>query len=139
MAHRKHNNPPPDNVEEDSYYDGVTFTRGPMHINHFYEVSKCGVNALRLYQYIRTIQGLKYKGKEENSHLPIKVDNKKLYKWFGVGPTKKWEALNKLANKIIKSSIWVKLKKLSIESNSLLNLFLLKSITAGSKKPTDSP
>jgi hypothetical protein len=48
MAHRKHNNPPPDDIE-DSYYDGVTFTRGPMHINHFYEVSKCGVNALRLY------------------------------------------------------------------------------------------
>ena len=84
-----------------SPYDGVTFTRGPMHINHFYEVSKCGVNALRLYQYIRTIQGLKYKGKEENSHLPIKVDNKKLYEWFGVGTNKKWEALNKLERKKI--------------------------------------
>ena len=92
---KKHNNPP-------ELYDGVTFTRGPMHINHFYEISKCGVNALRLYAYIRTIQGLKYKGKEENSHLPIKVDNKKLYEWFGVGPNKKWEALNKLeARKII--------------------------------------
>ena len=101
MANRKHNNPPPDEVIENSFYDGVTFTRGPMHINHFYEVSKCGVNALRLYQYIRTIQGLKYAGKEENSHLPIKVDNKKLYEWFGVGPTKKWEALNKLADKKI--------------------------------------
>jgi len=91
---KKHNNPP-------ELYYGVTFTRGPMHINHFYEISKCGVNALRLYQYIRTIQGLKYPGKEESSHLPIKVDNKKLYEWFGVGPNKKWEALNKLANKNI--------------------------------------
>ena len=53
---KKHNNPP----AEIELYDGVTFTRGPMHINHFYEISKCGVNALRLYQYIRTIQGLKY-------------------------------------------------------------------------------
>ena len=49
---RKHNNPPKE-------YDGVTFTKGPMHINHFYEISKLGVNALRVYQYIRTIQGLK--------------------------------------------------------------------------------
>jgi len=82
-------------------FDGVTFTRGPMHINHFYEISKCGVNALRVYQYIRTIQGLKYAGKTENSHLPIKVDNKKLYEWFGVGSSKKWEALNKLADRNI--------------------------------------
>ena len=94
---KKHNNPP----TEIELYDGVTFTRGPMHINHFYEISKCGVNALRLYQYIRTIQGLKYPGKDENSHLPIKVDNKKLYDWFGVGPNKKWEALNKMADKEI--------------------------------------
>lgn len=93
---KKHNNPPPDSI-----YEGVTFTRGPMHINHFYEISKCGVNALRLYQYIRTIQGLKYPGKNENSHLPVKVDNKKLYEWFGVGPNKKWEALKKLEAKKI--------------------------------------
>ena len=86
---KKHNNPP-------ELYDGVTFTRGPMHINHFYEISKCGVNALRLYQYIRTIQGLKYPGKEESSHQWVKIDNKKLYEWFGVGPNKKWEAICKL-------------------------------------------
>ena len=92
---RKHNNPPKE-------YDGVTFTKGPMHINHFYEISKLGVNALRVYQYIRTIQGLKYPGKVESSHLPIKVDNKTLYEWFGVGPSKKWQVLNRLAdNKII--------------------------------------
>lgn len=93
---KKHNQTPSEN-------DRVTFTRGPMHINHFYEISKCGVNALRLYQYIRTVQGLKYPGTSENSHLPIKVDNKKLYEWFGVGPNKKWEALCKLEKrKIIK-------------------------------------
>ena len=96
-----HNKPPP--TIEPSIYDGVTFTKGPMHINHFYEISKCGVNALRLYQYIRTIQGLKYPGTTETSHLPVKVDNKKLYEWFGVGPNKKWEAICKLeAKNIIK-------------------------------------
>ena len=82
-------------------YDGVTFTKGPMYINHFYEISKLGVNALRVYQYIRTIQGLKYPKIKETSHLPIKVDNKKLYDWFGVGPNKKWEAICKLEKKKI--------------------------------------
>ena len=98
MIGPKHNNPP-------EFYADVEFTRGPMYINHFYEISKHGVNALRLYQCIRTIQGLKYPGTAENSHKPIKVDNKKLYEWFGVGPTKKWEALNKLEKaKIIEVS-----------------------------------
>jgi hypothetical protein len=41
-------------------YEGVYFTYGKMYINHFYEISKFGVNALRLHQYIRTIQGLRY-------------------------------------------------------------------------------
>ena len=79
-------------------YDAVTFTRGPMHINHFYEISKHGVNALRVYQYIRTIQGLRYPGASENSHKWVKVDNKKLYEWFGVSQPKKWDVLNRLSN-----------------------------------------
>ena len=91
---KKHNNPP-------ELYDGVTFTRGPMHINHFYEISKCGINALRLYQYIRTVQGLKWPSLNETSHKPVKIDNKKLYEWFGVGPNKKWEAICKLEKKKI--------------------------------------
>ena len=80
-------------------YDGVTFTRGPMVINHFYEISKHGINALRLYQYIRTIQGLRYPGPEENSHKWVKVDNKKLYEWFGVSQPKKWDILKRLSDK----------------------------------------
>ena len=98
---QKHKNFESNNQHNQSLYDGVYFTKGPMHINHFYEISKCGVNALRLYQYIRTIQGLKYPKLTENSHLPVKVDNKKLYEWFGVGPNKKWEALKKLEAKNI--------------------------------------
>ena len=103
ISFKGHNNPPLDTEEnkKSELYDGVTFTRGPMHINHFYEISKCGVNALRLYQYIRTIQGLQYPGAAENSHKPVKIDNKKLYEWFGVGPNKKWEALCKLEKKKI--------------------------------------
>ena len=96
---RKHNNPPDDS--EKSFTEGVTITTGPMHITISFEISKCEDNDLRLYQYIRTIQGLKYPGAAENSHLPVKVDNKNLYAWFGVGPTKKWEALCKLETKKI--------------------------------------
>ena len=95
---KKHNNPPED-IEEN--IEGVYFTRGPMYINHFCEISKCGVNALRLYQYIRTVQGLKYPGLNESSHKEVKIDNKKLYEWFGVGPNKKWEAICKLEKKKI--------------------------------------
>ena len=80
-------------------YNNVTFTRGPMHINHFYEISKHGVNALRVYQYIRTIQGLRYPGAAENSHKWVKVDNKNLYEWFGVSQPKKWVILDRLSNK----------------------------------------
>ena len=57
---KKHNQPPED-------LEGVYFTRGPMYINHFYEISKCGINALRLYQYIRTVQGLKWPSLNETS------------------------------------------------------------------------
>ena len=91
---KKHNQPPED-------LEGVYFTRGPMYINHFYEISKCGINALRLYQYIRTVQGLKWPSLNETSHKPVKIDNKKLYEWFGVGPNKKWEAICKLEKKKI--------------------------------------
>ena len=80
-------------------YDYVTFTRGPMYINHFYEISKHGINALRVYQYIRTIQGLRYPGSAENSHKWVKVDNKKLYEWFGVSQPKKWDVLKRLSDK----------------------------------------
>jgi len=89
---KAHNQPPKE------IYDGVQFTRGPMYINHFYEISRHGVNALRLYQYIRTIQGLRYPGAEENSHKWIRVDNKKLYDWFGVSQPKKWTLLDRLSN-----------------------------------------
>jgi hypothetical protein len=77
-------------------YEGVYFTYGKMYINHFYEISKFGVNALRLHQYIRTIQGLRYPRETESHNKWVKIDNKKLYDWFGVGPNKKWAVLNKL-------------------------------------------
>ena len=86
---KKHNQPPEDLEGELSLY---TLRMLP---------SKCGINALRLYQYIRTVQGLKWPSLNETSHKPVKIDNKKLYEWFGVGPNKKWEAICKLEKKKI--------------------------------------
>jgi hypothetical protein len=119
-----HNNPP-------ELYDGVQFTRGPMYINHFYEISKHGVNALRLYQFIRTIQGLRYPGKEENSHKWVKVDNRKLYEWFGVSQPKKWTLLDRLSNeknpKFTKKILEVK-KKWCRKITSSQNCFTKEAI-----------
>ena len=39
-------------------YDGVYFTMGPISINQFAEFSKHGLGAIRLFQYIKTLQGL---------------------------------------------------------------------------------
>ena len=39
--------------------------------------------------------------KEFADKLGITTDNKRLYEWFGVGPNKKWEALNKLESRKI--------------------------------------
>ena len=39
-------------------YDGVHFTMGPISINQFAEFSKHGLGAIRLFQCIKTLQGL---------------------------------------------------------------------------------
>ena len=49
-------------------YDGVYFTMGPISINQFAEFSKHGLGAIRLFQYIKTLQGL-------TKEKWIKVDN----------------------------------------------------------------
>ena len=80
-------------------YDGVFFTMGPISIHQFSEFSKRGVNALRIFQYIRTKQGLN--GSKWNSF--VLVDNIKLQEWFGCHQSRKWKILNKLEEaKLIK-------------------------------------
>lgn len=69
-----------------------------IHIDHFNEVAKSGINSVRLYLYIRTIQSLMYPN-QKNYHLPVHIDNKNLFKWFGVNSNKKWEVLNKLSKR----------------------------------------
>ena len=49
-----HNNPP----KQKETYKGVYFTMGPLSIYQFAEFSKCGMGALKLFQYIKTKEGL---------------------------------------------------------------------------------
>ena len=73
-------------------YKGVYFTMGPLSIYQFSEFSKCGMGALKLFQYIKTKEGLT----KENW---VSVDNANAYKWFGLSPSSKWRAIVKLREK----------------------------------------
>lgn len=78
---------------------GVDFTMGPVYFNQFNHFAKHGVNALRIFQFIITKEGLERKNpKVQEAHKFIKLDNKKLYEWFGVGRSKKWKILKKLSD-----------------------------------------
>lgn len=78
---------------------GVNFTMGPISIHQFNSFTKYGINAIRLFQFIITKEGLENgpdrKGNREHSF--VKVDNETLYKWFGVSQPKKWTILKKLS------------------------------------------
>lgn len=74
----------------------ITYTMGPISIHQFSEFSKHGVNALRIFQFIRTKQGLQSRNRDTTKEWVI-VDNKTLYKWFGVWYSKKHKILKALA------------------------------------------
>ena len=79
----------------------VNFIMGPLSIYQFNKFAEHGLCAVRLFQYIRTKQGLTYgfkqqcKGKD-TSHLFVYIDNKNLYDWFGLHQPTKWKLLKKL-------------------------------------------
>ena len=73
----------------------ITATMGPISIYQFREFSKFGCNALRLFQYIKTIQGLQKLQNSKHEHW-VKVGNVKPYTWFGLGSSRKWEVICKL-------------------------------------------
>jgi|TARA_R110002020_G_scaffold40365_1_gene119351 hypothetical protein len=86
-------------MKQDHDFEGVYFTLGKLSIyqfNKFYDVA--GINGLRLFQYIRTKQGLIPRGDPGNQKPTswILVDNHNLEKWFGVHPPQKWVSLVKL-------------------------------------------
>ena len=74
---------------KDFIYKEVYFTMGPLSIYQFAEFSKCGMGALKLFQYIKTKEGLT----KEKWWV---VDNANAYKWFGLSPSSKWRAIAKL-------------------------------------------
>ena len=65
---------------------------GPLSIYQFAEFSKCGLGALKLFQYIKTKEGL-------TKEKWVVVDNVNAYKWFGLSTSSKWRAIAKLREK----------------------------------------
>ena len=85
-------------------FDGdVHFIMGPLSIYQFNKFAERGLCAVRLFQYIRTKQGLvwgskpEYKGKD-TSHKWVYIDNKNLYDWFGLHQPTKWKLLKELSD-----------------------------------------
>tara|TARA_B100000029_G_C17261554_1_gene846495 strand:+ start:151 stop:552 length:402 start_codon:yes stop_codon:yes gene_type:complete len=92
--------------EEEKYkgnFEGdVHFIMGPLSIYQFNQFANHGLCAVRLFQYIRTKQGLVYGSKPEfkgkdTSHKWIYIDNKNLYDWFGLHQPTKWKLLKQLS------------------------------------------
>jgi len=65
---------------------------GPISIYQFHEFSKCGIGALKLFQYIKTKEGL-------TKEKWVIVDNVNAYKWFGLSTSSKWRAIKSLREK----------------------------------------
>ena len=83
-------------MAKDYEYEKVYFTMGPLSIYQFAEFSKCGMGALKLFQYIKTKEGL-------TKEKWVVVDNVNAYKWFGLSTSSKWRAIAKLKErKLIK-------------------------------------
>ena len=83
--------------------ENIHFIMGPLSIYQFNKFAEHGLRAVRLFQYIRTKQGLvwgskpEYKGKD-TSHKWVYIDNKNLYDWFGLHQPTKWKLLKELSD-----------------------------------------
>ncbi|HAI42266.1 MAG TPA: hypothetical protein DCM40_31215 [Maribacter sp.] len=82
-------------------YDKGKFIRGPISVNQLLEFSKYGVNAVRIFLYIRMQEGIMVSRGElsRNAHTFIKIPNKKLEELVGVHRSIKWEKLRVLEEK----------------------------------------
>ena len=84
-------------ANKDFIYKKVFFTMGPISIYQFAEFSKCGIGALKLFQYIKTKEGLTKRFTKTDGWCV--VDNVNAYKWFGLSTSSKWRAIKKLKEK----------------------------------------
>jgi len=92
----------PDVEKYNSNFRGdVNYMMGPISIFQFNQFAEHGLCAVRLFNYIKTKQGLVYgkkpefKGKD-TSHLWVYIDNKNLYDWYGLHQPTKWKLLKQL-------------------------------------------
>ena len=90
------NSDPSNEIFDDQYRGNVYFTKGPLSIHQFNEFANFGINGLRLFQYIRTKQGLNTDKTKQHFRTWIHMENKNLYDWFGVHQSTKWELLKKM-------------------------------------------
>ena len=90
------NSDPSNEIFDDQYRGNIYFTKGPLSIHQFNEFANFGINGLRLFQYIRTKQGLNTDKTKQHFRTWIHVENKNLYDWFGVHQSTKWELLKKM-------------------------------------------
>ena len=74
------------------------FIRGPISLNQLLEFSKFGVNAVRIFLYIRMQEGILISKEllNEKHHTFIKLDNKSLEEKVGVHKSNKWDRLRAL-------------------------------------------
>ena len=88
---------PSDELFDRAYDEGIYFTMGPISIYQFNEFANFGINGLRLFQYIRTKQGINPDKTKRHYRAWIHVENKNLYDWFGVHQSTKWELLKEMS------------------------------------------
>ena len=74
------------------------FVRGPISVNQILEFSKYGINAIRIFLYIRMQEGKLVSAGEllPKEHTFIRLDNKNLEAIVGVHKSNKWDRLRAL-------------------------------------------
>lgn len=84
------------------------FIRGPISLNQLLEFSKFGVNAVRIFLYIRMQEGILVSEQllDKQEHTFIKLDNKNLETTVGLHKSNKWPRLRALEeNGLIKLKV----------------------------------
>ena len=77
------------------------FIRGPISLNQLLEFSKFGINAVRIFLYIRMQEGILVSQQllDNKEHTFVKLDNKNTEAVVGLHKTHKWDRLRALEAK----------------------------------------
>lgn len=88
-----------------NYTRANKFIRGPISLHQLFEFSKYGINAVRIFMYIRmqegklVSKGLLSQNQKVWEHAWIKLDNKNCEQTVGLHKTHKWDKLRTLEQK----------------------------------------